>query len=109
MRKNFLYNSNRLLPLFCLFFFFSLFIHNHPVSFINQNSELIHKYDNSKTNHSTEFCSACRLGGNIHKEDKSIVLNNVSFKSDIVTYKIILEDFDLIYYLSPRSPPFILS
>lgn len=109
MRKNIFNRFNKLLPAFSLFFLFSLFVHNHAVSFVNQNSQALIKYHKSKVNHSSEFCSACRIGGNIHKDEKLIVLNKISFKSDIVTYKLILEDFELIYYLSPRSPPFIMS
>lgn len=109
MRKALITKFNKIIPAFSLFFLFSLFVHNHAVSFVNQTDQVLTKFHSSKVNHSSEFCSACRIGGNIHKDEKLIVLNNISFKSDIVTYKLILEDFELIYYLSPRSPPFIMS
>jgi hypothetical protein len=109
MRKGLIIKFNKVLPAFSLFFLFSLFVHNHTVSFINQNGQALTKYHNSKVNYSSEFCSACRIGGKIQKNDYILSLNNISFKSNIVSYKIILEDYELIYHLSPRSPPLNLS
>lgn len=109
MRRDLIHEFRSLIPVFSLFFLFSLFVHNHSLSFINQDSQQFTNHYNIKANHSTEFCSACRIGGKIHKNDNMPLLNNVSFKSDIVSYKIILEENDLIYHLFPRSPPLDLS
>ena len=68
MRRLKLININKKIYtiIFSSYFLFSLFIHNHPVS---SSEYLQYENDNSsqhiKSNHNSQFCSACRADGKL--------------------------------------------
>jgi hypothetical protein len=101
-------NNTKILSSFLVIVFvLSLGLHNHVFYFGSSLPDGVYKTESGYPGHNSEFCSACRLNGNLRQTDK---FTNIDFNKS--SQLIAFVNTDLLipssYYqlnFSPRSPP----
>jgi hypothetical protein len=91
-----------------LFLVLSLSLHNHAFYF-GASSEKISQLELVYPNHSKEFCSSCRLNGNIKPHEVTNIFNP-NFLGILIAFldlDVIIPSLSLTSKKSPRSPPTI--
>ena len=91
------------------FFILSLSIHNHAFPICGSSADIVSQYKSTYPNHSSDFCSACRLNGNFKP---SVVSNTLdfSFFGIVITFlssDVLIPSSFLASNKSPRSPPIV--
>jgi hypothetical protein len=90
-----------------LIFVLSLGLHNHVFYFGSSLPEGVYKTDSAYPGHSIEYCSACRLSGNLRQTDNFV---NVGFGKfgQLLAYvnnEVLIPLSYCRFNYSPRSPP----
>ena len=91
------------------FFILSLSIHYHAFPICGSSADIVSQYKSTYPNHSSDFCSACRLNGNINYITWT---NNLDCSSFGILLSFLNQDLlnpssFLASNKSPRSPPII--
>jgi hypothetical protein len=82
-------NAKFVIIMYSIFFLFSLFIHNHPLSaYENVQYENDSPALHVKFNHNSEFCSACRADGKTH------------FANEVIRFGL---DFHTTYFINSEQ------
>jgi hypothetical protein len=90
-----------------VFFILSLSIHNHSFSINNRSFDTLSQSKSTYPNHSNDFCSACRINGNINH---SIWTNNLNYNPSefliaFLNQGLLVPPSFLASKKSSRSPP----
>jgi hypothetical protein len=88
-------------------FVLSLSLHNHVFYFASSLPDGVYKTQSGYPGHNIEYCSACRLSGNLRQTNNFI---NIAFNrfSRLITYvnnDLIIPSSYYRFNYSPRSPP----
>jgi len=93
-----------------IIFLLFLSLHNHAFCFDNSSLKKISQSESAYPGHSEQFCSACRLYGNV-KLHNTINPHDYSFFRIVVAFlkpDVLMPSSFLSLQKSPRSPPVIL-
>lgn len=89
-----------------LVFILSLGLHNHAFYLLDSSLGKVSKSESLYPGHSKEFCSACRLGGNL-KPQKTFI-GDLGFFGIFLVFlnlDVLIPSLHLSVNKSPRSPP----
>jgi hypothetical protein len=93
-----------------IIFLLFLSLHNHSFCFDNSSFQRISQSESAYPGHSEQFCSACRLYGNVKLHNPINILDFGFFGIVIAFLKpdVLIPSSFLSLQRSPRSPPVIL-
>jgi len=93
---------------FAAFFVCSLTLHNHAFH-LGTSPEKFSQSKSAYTNHSTEFCSACRLTGNFKPSDSvnTVDSDRLGNLLGYLDHNLLIPSLFLESNKNPRSPPTI--
>lgn len=96
------------ISILALFFVLSLSVHNHAFNF-GTYSKKISQSKSAYLSHYNEFCSACRLNGNIkpHNFVNTLHSNNLGILIGYLNFNVLIPSLSLESNKIPRSPPTI--
>ena len=93
---------------FSILFLFSLFVHNHPLfAFESISYENDNLCEHIKINHSSEFCSACRVDGKADISSSTIRTAPDFYKINSKNLKLNFYNLDIALLKQTRAPPYI--
>jgi len=96
-----------LIPGLALFFVLSLSLHSHALYLSIPSGKGFSQSKSAYSNHSTEFCSACRLSGNVKPIDAVNALdsNYLGILIGFLDFNVLIPSLLLESNKAPRSPP----
>jgi hypothetical protein len=92
-----------------VFFILSSSIHNHAIPLGGPSSDTVSQSKSAYPNHSNDFCSACRINGNVNHSTWTNNLGYTPFGILIafLNHDLLIPPSFLDSKKSPRSPPII--
>jgi hypothetical protein len=92
-----------------VFFILSLSIHNHAFYIGSSYADTVSQTKSTYPNHSNDFCSACRINGNINQTTWTNNLEYIPFGIliDFLNHNLLIPPSFLTSKKTPRSPPII--